>query len=98
MRPWNDVLILQYVENGKITDIENTIFNRIGVPQDLQRIIHRGRQLEPSRKMSDYSIEKDSILYLVLRLRGGGLAVFLVDPDGTIHQFDSEPSLAGSDF
>lgn len=63
--------LLQVHHKMIVSEVKSMIEKIDQTPFDQQRIIYNGKQLEDDRALDYYNIQKDSVLHIILRIRGG---------------------------
>ncbi len=73
-------ITLEVEPNDSIDSIMEKIYEREGIPPSHQRLIYAGKELERGKTLSDYNIQKESTIHIVLKICSNHVYTDCTDP------------------
>jgi len=58
-------------DSDTVESLKAKIYAKEGIPTSEMRLIFAGKEMNESRALSDYNVQKAATIHMVLRLRGG---------------------------
>ena len=84
-------IILDVEASDSVADIKQKIQDKEGISPEDQRLLFSARQLEDGRPVSDYNVQNESTLHLVLRLLGGDVITVINSAEEFKTALESHP-------
>jgi hypothetical protein len=65
-----EIFLLYVNKSDTVEELKKKIYKTGYQPPDQQRLIFKRKQLEDEKTLEDYGIEENSLIHILLRLRG----------------------------
>ena len=77
--------------SNTIEGLKAQIHDKVEIPPEEQHLLYGSKELKDGYTLSDYNIQYNSTIYLVLRLPGGGMGIHVRTHSGNTITFGVEP-------